>query len=491
MVGRTQGGLRLEYIHLSLPKVLVLGAGASGLVAAWCLAKNGVEVDVVEIEPQVGGHASTIRIRDNLYADLAPHAFHIKESEVTSIVEDLMGSALRRIPSYTQMRIRGRNFDYPLNVPNLVSGLNPILSMRVVLDYAKANMIGKIVRMPERSFEDWCTKRFGRTLADLCFLHYTRKVWGRNPSELSSALAQQKLVRLNLKDLFVKLIGFRGQEQPAYFREFYYPEHGIGQLWESLAGDVRRHGGKIHLKSRVDHIEAENGRPVTVHARNDTTVVYRDRWIISTIPITALIDALGHAVPRSVHVAASLLKFRSLVLLFVIVKRDRVLRPQWIYLLDDEFTFNRISDQKAMSEKMLTPGRTVLCLEKNCDFDDDVWNASADEHLGKAIEELEQAKLVSRDEVEDCCIAKIRYAYPVFEIGFQDNLSIVMQYLSNVENLLTAGRPGLYVNNDMHDSMEIGLMAARYVIESLGKEQRLASRGWYQLISSYKKAKGW
>jgi protoporphyrinogen oxidase len=144
-----------------------------------------------------------------------------------------------------------------------------------------------------------------------------------------------------------------------------------------------------------------------------------------------------------------------------------------------------------MSEKMLTPGRTVLCMEKNCNFNDCVWNASAKEHFAKAVEELEQAKLISRDEIEGYSIARVRHAYPVFDIGFQDNLGIVMQYLAGVENLLTVGRPGLYLNSDMHDSMEMGLMAARYVMDCLGQGQRVQSGHWYERISGYKTTKGW
>jgi len=470
----------------------VLGAGACGLTAAWHLAKNGIEVDVIEAEPLVvgGGHASTIKIGDELYADLAPHAFHIKKSEGTSLVEELMGPALRRVRSDTQMRIKGRNFDFHLNVPNLLRGLNPFISTRIVFDCLIANLKSKIFDVPERSFADWCTKRFGRTLSDLCFLNYTEKVWGRSPSELSSALAKQKLVKLNLKDLFVKLIGFGGQEQPVYFRKFYYPEQGIGQLWNALANDIKRQVDRIHLEFRAAHVEPKERRVAALHVRNDTMKNSLDTsWIVSTVPITTLVEMVRSVVPRTVQTAANSLRFRSLILLYVIIRKERVLKPQWIYFLDNEFTFNRVSDQKTMSEKMLPPGRTILCMEKNCDFNDDVWNTTPEEHLTKALEELEQAKLISRDEVDGYNIAKIRNAYPVFDLGFQNNLSAVMQYFEGVENLLTVGRPGLYLNNDMHDSMEMGLMAARHVLECIGRDK--TSRRWYEQISAYKDAKEW
>jgi hypothetical protein len=63
-----------------------------------------------------------------------------------------------------------------------------------------------------------------------------------------------------------------------------------------------------------------------------------------------------------------------------------------------------------------------------------------------------------------------------------------MQYLAGVENLLTAGRPGLYLNNDIHDSMELGFVAARHVLSCLKYQM---SQPWYEQISTFKQTKGW
>ncbi|CAN4091082.1 unnamed protein product [Withania somnifera] len=45
-------------------KVAVVGAGISGLVAAYELAKAGVEVVVYEKEHYLGGHAKTLTVDD-------------------------------------------------------------------------------------------------------------------------------------------------------------------------------------------------------------------------------------------------------------------------------------------------------------------------------------------------------------------------------------------------------------------------------------------
>jgi len=43
-------------------RIAVIGAGISGLVAAWCLSHHGYDVTIFEKESQVGGHAKAIPI---------------------------------------------------------------------------------------------------------------------------------------------------------------------------------------------------------------------------------------------------------------------------------------------------------------------------------------------------------------------------------------------------------------------------------------------
>jgi protoporphyrinogen oxidase len=449
---------------------------------------KGAKVTVVEAESRVGGHASTIRVGD-CYADLAPHTFHPRKGEITQLVEQVMGTALLKKKQNTQMRLTGKLFDYPLNVPSLLRGLSPFLSMKVLWDFAKANVSGKLRPRPERTFEEWCLKRFGKTLSDLCFLNYSRKVWGRSTAELSADLAQQKLTKLNLKDLLVKLIWSRSDEEPLYAKEFYYPELGIGQLWETVAEQIRALGGEIILKSEVTKIEVNNGKVVSVSTEGAKPSKLAYPFIVSTIPISTLILALAPLVPATVKAAAEGLKFRSLLLLFMVVNRPRVLESQWIYFLDDDFTFNRISDQKTLSDKMTPPGKTVLCVEKNCDAGDELWNAPVEQHFEKAIQELEGAKMLSREDVESYQLSKIKFAYPIFDLTFRSNLDIVMEYISSLNGIITVGRPGLYLNNDMHDSMEMGFMAAAYALNHHDDQDDV--RDWYTQISEYKQRKGW
>ncbi|GJQ13901.1 hypothetical protein GpartN1_g5692.t1 [Galdieria partita] len=44
------------------PKIAIIGAGISGLIAAWCLSHHGYDVTIFEKESQVGGHAKAISV---------------------------------------------------------------------------------------------------------------------------------------------------------------------------------------------------------------------------------------------------------------------------------------------------------------------------------------------------------------------------------------------------------------------------------------------
>ena len=55
-------------------RVIILGAGISGLSGAWRLSNSGVQVDIFESSLSVGGLAATVR-QDSYCLDIGPHSF--------------------------------------------------------------------------------------------------------------------------------------------------------------------------------------------------------------------------------------------------------------------------------------------------------------------------------------------------------------------------------------------------------------------------------
>lgn len=81
----------------SAKKVLVLGAGLSGLSAAWELKKAGHDVTVLEARERVGGRVSTLKdpFANGIYAEEGAAAFSSSYTHATKLIDEF---GLERVP---------------------------------------------------------------------------------------------------------------------------------------------------------------------------------------------------------------------------------------------------------------------------------------------------------------------------------------------------------------------------------------------------------
>jgi UDP-galactopyranose mutase len=165
--------------------------------------------------------------------------------------------------------------------------------------------------------------------------------------------------------------------------------------------------------------------------------------------------------PAAVAQHASNLRYRSLKLIYIALKRPQLTDYHWVYLLDEQYQVNRMSEQKNVSPHMVPGDRTILCIELSCWRDDAVWRASDEEVYRIALNDLlKMGYGVTEGEVEEYHVTGIATAYPVYELNFEDHLIPVLEGVHAVPNLLTLGRHGLFLNNSMDDNVLLGMKIA-------------------------------
>ena len=136
----------------------------------------------------------------------------------------------------------------------------------------------------------------------------------------------------------------------------------------------------------------------------------------------------------------------------------------WVYLLDEQFRVNRMSEQKNVSPHMVPPDRTVLCIELSLWKDEPLWQASDEEIYRLALRDLmKMGYQVTESEVDQYHVADIPTAYPVYELNFEDQLIPVLDGVHEVRNLMTLGRHGLFLNNSMDDNVGLGFQVADHI----------------------------
>src|SRR5262249_13020276 len=142
--------------------------------------------------------------------------------------------------------------------------------------------------------------------------------------------------------------------------------------------------------------------------------------VLSTLPLPQLVRMIAPALPSSVGEHASRLRYRSLKLIYIVLKRSRLTDYHWVYLLDGHFRVNRMSEQKNVSEDMVPEDRTILCIELSCWRDEPVWQASDEEIYRIALADMMQMGYgIAESEVEDYYVTDIATAYPVYELKFE------------------------------------------------------------------------
>jgi protoporphyrinogen oxidase len=449
--------------------VVVLGAGPAGMSAGWRLSERGAPVTVLEKDGAVGGMGKTLQLGD-YGVDFGPHTFHIRETDesrgVIQSIKPFFGDQPLILTRGTRVFLQGKYYVYPLELLQVLFGVKPSLSARIFFDYLVATAKSMFSQpKKEDSFEEWGVRNLGRTLYDLCFGIYSERVWGLPTAQISSKQAQ-RVAKLNLKNILLRTLGIKA-DPAAHFTEYMYPRAGISDLYENMAARFCACGGQLLLDTPAVRLERDGDRICAVtFQRNGRESTVACRGIVSTLPLPTLVRMISPALPSDVAEHAARLRYRSLKLVYIVLTRDQLTDFHWVYLLDKDFRINRVSEQKNVSPFMVPKGRTVLCIEISCWKDEPIWSASDEELFEIAFGDMQKTGYgIERAEVAEYHVVGIETAYPVYELNFEEHLIPVLKGVHSLDNLLTIGRHGLFLNNSMDDNVLLGTKVADRIVD--------------------------
>jgi protoporphyrinogen oxidase len=419
--------------------VAILGGGVAGLSLADALGARGRRACLIEAQPRFGGLVRTIEVGGQLF-DTGPHGIYAPDERLRAWFHGLMGEALRPVERRSDTLFRGRRVPYPLTVTGALQAVRLHEAARVAVEAG----LGRALRGAPpagASFERWAIHSFGRTLYRLFFEGYTAKVWGVPGSALSAEWISAHLPANSL--LHVLYRRWRDRNLPiGYVSRFYYSARGAGHLVARLEERVRTRASVDLLCSARARRIARNRAGWRLEIDGPAPAERHTDEVVCAAPVRALLEALDPPPPPDILEAARALRFRNLILVFLVVARPQVSDANWLYVPDPTRRVARIAEYKNMIASMRGRPDTSLGLEMFCWPEDALWRAPDEELVATAVADAEALGLVVGHEVTAAAVVRLSHAYPVFDLDFPRRMATIRAYLASLGGIHLLGRTG-------------------------------------------------
>ncbi len=252
--------------RLTMPRVVIIGGGISGLSAAFYLAKGSCAATLIESRGRLGGVIQTERV-EGCTIEAGPDSFLSAKPAALELIREL-GLADQVIGSNDHLRITyvrkgGRLVPLPDGLMMMVpTKILPLLTTRLFSLGTKMRMGMELLRRPkpgtgDQSVADFVEEHYGAEAVDYLAEPLLSGIFGGDPAELSATSVLPRFVELATKygsltrGVLAERVKARNGTAPApLFRTL---KSGMGQMVDRAAAAIQ---GKTEvLAGRAETVE--------------------------------------------------------------------------------------------------------------------------------------------------------------------------------------------------------------------------------------------
>lgn len=243
----------------------IIGAGISGLALAH-LVKKHFAVTVFESNSRPGGLIQCDRVNGHLYHMVGGHVFNSKRQDVLDFFWSFFDRDLEFLKTDRNAAILlgSHLIGYPIENHIYQLGSESAHSIICELLHNRASPISA-----PRSLGEFIEFTFGKTMNDLYFSPYNRKIWQRDAHSIPLSWLQGKLPMPAIEEILCSNI-FRQQESEMVHSTFYYPKIGGSQF----LADRLSEGLDIRYDFAIESVSRQAGRWILNHAQEFDYLVY-------------------------------------------------------------------------------------------------------------------------------------------------------------------------------------------------------------------------
>lgn len=304
-----------------MSRVVVIGAGAMGLAAAYHALKLGHAVTLLEAAQEPGGMAAHFDL-SGLSIERFYHFVCKADQPTFDLLTELgLGDKMRWVPTSMGYYVDGQL--YPWGDP--ISLLKfPKLSLIEKLRYGAMMFVsskrGDAQNLENVSAKDWIMRWCGRSVYDRLWAPLFSKKFFEYADNISAAWIWTRIKRV-------------GTSRRSMFQEeLGYIEGGSETLVHALMDAIARRQGVVHLNAPASRIEVNGGRVTGVAAAGET---FPADAVICTVP-TPLVSRLVPDLPAEDRARYDAIA--NIGVVCVVFRLKRSVTPHfWVNISDSRF----------------------------------------------------------------------------------------------------------------------------------------------------------
>lgn len=420
-------------------RIGIIGAGATGLAAAYRLARMGHEVTVLEKRPDLGGLAGTLTVGDETLEKIYHHIF-TSDRHILQLIEDAGLSphlAWNSPKSGIYMNGRIAPFSSPMDLIRFreLSFFNRISLGLLVL---RARFIKDWQGMESVRAREWIERHAGRKVYETLWGPLLRAKFDKDADEVSAVWIWNKF----------KLRGST-RAKGVSSEAFGYLDGSFGRLYQALLEDITTHGGEIRFGCEVTGLSPlEDGsidaQVTACDNRGEAPTAARDTIRFDKVFFTGAPDQLvavaGEHLSADDRSRCEASRYKAN--LCVLLELPESLSPYyWMTIADESVPFVLVIEHTNMIRNK-PYGAHVVYLSRYLDAENPLFSKTDEEILAQFLAGLEKVfPKFSKTSVHKAHVFRERYAQPVVGLNYGAGMPPVQ---TSIPNLYLASMAQIY-----------------------------------------------
>lgn len=426
-----------------MPKIVILGAGLTGLSLAYHLEKQGFfDYQIFEKDSRPGGLLKTVQ-QDGFTFDHTGHFLHISNNDFKNFLEEVIGLDTMNILSRRSFIYSNKVYTpYPFQ-KNLYGLPADLISECITGFVNRKKNIGK-----PKNFYEWVWKHFGLGLGKHFFFPYNSKLMCIKPKDLMPSWTSRFVPDTSLKALLEGSLERKEYNLSGYNGCFFYPKKGgIEQLIKSILAKLKN---KVLTGYKANTID-QNKKIVSFS--NGSKAQYQ--MLFSTMPMPHLLKSFEKEKTSStLSRAAQKLSCNQVINFNLGINRPELSTKHWVYFPEKKFHIYRMGFWHNFSKNMAPDGTSSVYGEISV-------KPNSGEKLkksleNKAIQQVLNFFKVDKSELTVKQTNFLDHAYVTYDGWREKNLKKLHKRL-NEKSIYSIGRFGEWKYSSMQEAVLEGI----------------------------------